>query len=214
MAVPVKDLIIIGAGGYGREVAQLVADCNRQKPRWNILGFLDPNPDALRGTKCPYPILGADQDWTPTENQEFVVAVADPAKKERIATEFSARGARFATIVHPTAIVSGWIEIGLGTVIYQYASLTVDVKIGRFCTIQSSGIGHDVTVGDYSTISGSCNLLGHVTLGKRVFLGTHCSIVPGTVVEDDAYVGVGSVVLRRVRAGTKVYGNPARRIDF
>lgn len=209
-----KDLIVIGAGGYGREVIQWAADCNRQAARWNILGFLDPNPDALCGSNCPYPVLGTDQDWVPTEDQEFAVAVADPTKKERIVSDFSARGARFATIVHPTAFIAEGASIGYGTVVYPQACISIDAKVGRFCTIQTTGLGHDVTVGDYSTISSFCNLMGHVTLGKRVFLGSHCAVVPGTAIEDDAYVGVGSVVLRRVRAGTKVYGNPARKIDL
>lgn len=209
-----KDLIIIGAGGYGREVIQWATDCNRLTPRWNILGFLDPNPAALRETRCPYPILGTDEDWTPTENQEYVVAIANPSKKEEIVSRFSDWGAQFATIIHPEAFISAGVEIGSGTVIYPRAIISVGVTIGQFCTIQTTGLGHDVTIGDYSTISSFCNLMGHVTLGKRVFMGSHCAVIPKTVIEDDAYVGVGSVVLKRVRTGIKVYGNPAKKLDL
>ncbi len=209
-----KDLIVIGAGGYGREVIQWAMDCNKKTPQWNILGFLDNNTKALDGVSSAYPILGADADWVPSKNQVFAVAVADPEVKRRIVEKFSGRGAAFATIIHPTAFVAEGAAVGYGTIIYPQACISIQARIGAFCTIQTTGIGHDAVIGDYSTISSFCNLMGHVTVGERVFMGSHCAVVPGVRIEDDAYVGVGSIVLRRVKKGTKVYGNPARRVDL
>jgi len=104
--------------------------------------------------------------------------------------------------------------IGEGAVIYSGFGMTVNVKIGDFCTLLACGLGHDVEVGDFSTISSWCNIMGHVKIGNRVFMGGNCSAAPNAVIEDDAYVGVGSVVLRKVKAGKRAFGNPAREMEF
>lgn len=92
--------------------------------------------------------------------------------------------------------------------------MTVNVHIGDFVTLLSCGIGHDVRIGDYATISSCCNIMGGVQMGTAVFLGGNVAVAPHAVIEDNAYVGLGGVVLRRVRAGKRVFGNPAREMDF
>jgi acetyltransferase-like isoleucine patch superfamily enzyme len=79
--------------------------------------------------------------------------------------------------------------------------------------ISKTDIGHDAVIGDFSTISSLCGVLGNVKIGNRVFLGSHAVILPSVSIGDNAYVGAGSVVIRNVKANTKVFGNPARRYD-
>ncbi len=206
------DLLIIGASGFGREVLQWVKDINKIEKRWNILGFLDDDLNALEGYECDYKIIGRIKDWVPKESEHFVIAIADPEIKERIVNALEAKGAKFVSIIHPTAIIGECNRIGKGVVIYPYAKITVNVRIGNFVTLLGSSIGHDAVVGDFSTICGNCGVNGHVQIGKKVFLGGHVAIAPGKRVGDGAYVGIGSVVVTNVKEGYRVFGNPAKRM--
>ena len=209
-----KDLIIIGAGGFGREVAQWVEDINRIEETWNILGFIDDNPDALDGFPSDYRVIGSVSGWQPAEDQYFALAIANSGVKEKIAGEFRNKGAKFASIIHPTATVGKHNKIGEGFIAYPGAVVTSNVTIGDFVTLITSGIGHDAVVGDYTTISGFCDITGGCHIGSHVFLGTHACIIPGRTVGDHVYICAGSVVMSDIQDNVKVMGNPARKINF
>lgn len=210
-----KNLYIVGAGGCGREVLQIIKDIHRiQGPRWDIMGFLDDTEDPLAGKDCDYGVVGTIVDYVPKENDVLAMAVADPKGKRKLAEMLLARGATFENIIHPNAYLGEFNTIGIGNTIYGGFSITSNSKIGNFTTLLCSLVGHDTQIGDYTTISSLCNITGHVKIGEGVFIGGSCAIVPHAVIEDGAYVGMGSVVLRRVRAGKKVFGNPARVVDI
>lgn len=208
------DLIIIGASGFGREVLQIVKDINKQKPTWNVLGFLDDNPAALDDYECDYSVIGSIMEWMPKENEYFVMAIANPKIKEAVTKELEGKGAKFVSIIHPTAIIGSFNTIGRGIVIYPYAKITVNATIGNFVSLLGSNIGHDASIGDFTTISGMCAINGHAVVGKRVFIGGHAVVAPSKKVGDDAYVGSGSVVVTNIRPGYKVFGNPAKKMDL
>lgn len=210
-----KDLYIVGAGGCGREVLQIVKDIHRlQGPRWNIVGFLDDTEMPLGGKDCDYGVVGTIVDYAPKENDVLAMAVADPKGKRKLAEMLLARGAVFENIIHPGASLKEFSTMGIGNVVYGGFSMSNNVRVGSFTTLLSSLVGHDVEIGDYTTISALCNITGYVKIGEGVFIGGSCAIAPHAVIEDGAYVGMGSVVLRRVKAGRKVFGNPARVVDI
>ena len=101
-----KNIVIIGAGGFGREVLQWIKDINKVKPTWNIVGFLDDDLKALEGFVCDYKVVGTIQDWQPKESERFVMAVANPKTKQVIAENMKAKGAIFTSLIHPTAHIS------------------------------------------------------------------------------------------------------------
>lgn len=208
------DLIIVGASGFGREVLQIVKDINREKPTWNVLGFLDDNPNALDGYECDYGVIGSIKRWEPKDTEHFVIAIAKPQIKECVTTMMETKGAKFVSIIHPTAIIGSFNQIGRGIVVYPYAKITVNTVIGDFVTLLGSNIGHDARVGDYVTITGMCAINGHAVLGKRVFVGSRSVVAPSKKVGDDAYIGNGSVVVTNIRSGYKVFGNPAKRMEL
>ncbi len=209
-----KDLLIVGAGGFGRELLQWVKDINQVEPKWQIKGFLDDDLNALDGKKCDYGIVGKIQDWQPSENEEFALAIAAPKTKEAVVNLLKARGAVFAEIIHPEARICDFAEWGEGLVMYPGAFLSPNCQVGNFVTLLSSAVPHDAVVGDFATISSNCGLTRAVRIGKRAFLAEHVCVLPGHSVGEDAYVGMGSVVVRNVSAGKKVFGNPAKVIDF
>lgn len=185
-----------------------------QGQRWNLMGFLDDTHDPLQGKACDLQVLGTILDYSPKSDDVLVMGIASPVAKENISTMLKARGAVFESVIHPHVGLGQHNTIGEGALIYGGFGMTVNVSIGNFCTLLSCTLGHDVTVGDYSTISSYCNIMGNVSVGKKVFIGGNVAVAPHAVIEDDAYVGVGSVVLKRVKSGEKVFGNPAREIGI
>ena len=209
-----KKLIVVGASGFGREVVQWVEDINLANPEWEILGFLDDNPNALEGCRCDYHIIGSIHEWKPKEDEFFACAIAIPSVKYKVVTSLLERGAKFATLIHPTALVNKYAEIGEGVVVTPRSNINADTKIGDYVSVLGSGIGHDATVGAYSTLSGRCSINGHVQIGEKVYVACGVSIAPSKKIGNDAYVGIGSVVISNVKAGTKVFGNPAKRMEL
>ncbi|QVL50122.1 MAG: acetyltransferase [Thiocapsa sp.] len=206
-----KNLILVGAGGLGRELLQWAKDINAQSPRWHIKGFLADDPKALEGIACSHDVLGGVWDWQPESNEVFTCAIGDPADKARVVASLVSRGARLVCVVHPTAIIGEHNQVGAGLIMYPGARITANVRIGDYVTLLSSAIGHDAEVGDFTTVSSHCTITGGVRLGRRVFVGSQATIIPDVQVGDDAHIGAGSVVVSNVAAGMRVMGNPARR---
>lgn len=208
-----KQLIIVGAGGFGRELLQWCKDIQRVKKEWDILGFLDDNPGALDGCACDYAVIGTISEWQPAQDQVFALAIADPKTKEKVAASLEGRGARFVSVIHPDARVGEFNKLGKGLVLYPNARITVNVTIGDFVTVlDNTSIGHDAAVGDYTTISASCGINGHVQIGRRAYFGCGASTIPEVRIGDDCHIGIGSVVVNHIKSGMHVFGNPAKRI--
>ncbi|HAG69915.1 MAG TPA: sugar O-acyltransferase [Lachnospiraceae bacterium] len=203
-------IYIVGAGGLGKELLQIIKEINEVSPTWEIGGFLDNNFDALKGVECDYRIVGRNSDWNPKEGEVFAMAIADPGAKELRSRELKEKGAVFPPIIHPTARITEFSHYGEGLIMFPYSKLSVNSTVGKFVTVFSSGVGHDVFIDDYTTLSGMCSILRNVRIGKRVFVGANAAIAQDVQVGDDAYIGIGSVVLKDVPAGMKTFGNPAR----
>lgn len=211
-----KDLYLLGAGGCGREVLnqiQLIHEV--QGLRWNIKGFLDDSSiDPLQGKECDFPVVGTIKDYSPKPNDVLMLCIASPQAKQDIVPFLKNKGAVFESFISPWAYMGRHNHIGEGAIIYGGFSMSVNVTIGDFITLLGCDIAHDVTVGDFSTISGRAGLMGYSSVGKGVFLGDSAKIAPHVTVGDNAYVGIGSVVVKNVKAGEKVFGNPAREIGI
>lgn len=205
-----KDLIIVGAGGFGREAYYLAKRINQEKKKWNIKGFINDIPDALYGYNCDLSIIGTIRDYIPSENEVCVIAIANPIGKERVYNMLKSRGAQFTNLLSPTAIINPTAQIGEACVITGFSSIGDNAKLGNCVHIAGSMIGQDATIDDFSTTTGFANITS-AKIGKRVFVGSHAVILNDIVVEDDAFVCAGSIVFNKVKSGTKVFGNPAKK---
>lgn len=209
-----KDLIIVGASGFGREVLQWVKHCNKTTSTWNVKGFIDDNAQALDGYECDFEVIESIKNYSIRENDHFAIAIALPKVKKLVVEVLKSKGAKFATIIHPTAIVSEFCEVGEGVIITPNAKISPNVKIGNFVTLLGSGVGHDSIIEDFCTITGNCSINGYVTLGEGAFIGSNSCIAPGKKVGAWSLVAMGSMVIMNVKPDTKVMGNPAKKINI
>ena len=210
----VKDLIIVGASGFGREVLQWVKHCNIKNKTWNIKGFIDDNIQALDGYECDYAIIDSIKNYSPNENDYFAIAIALPKVKKIVVEILQSKKAKFASIIHPTAIISEFCQIGEGIIVTPNAKISPNVIVGNFVTLLGSGFGHDAVIEDFCTITGNCSINGFVTLGEGAFIGSNSCIAPGKKVGAWSLVAMGSMVIMNVKPNTKVMGNPARKINI
>lgn len=204
----------MGASGFGREVLQWVKHCNKVDNTWNVKGFIDDNLEALDGYLCDYKVIDTIKNYTIQENDQFAIAIALPKVKKIVVEILKSKGANFATIIHPTAIISDFCEIGEGVIITANAKISPNVKVGNFVTLLGSGLGHDAVVENFCTITGNCSINGYVTIGEGAFIGSNSCIAPGKKVGAWSLVAMGSMVIMNVKAETKVMGNPARKINI
>jgi sugar O-acyltransferase (sialic acid O-acetyltransferase NeuD family) len=209
-----QNLIIICAGKFGREVYTWACQAIQGGTPWAIKGFLDNRADILRSFGYQVPIIGPVENYSPVPGDVFLCAVAEPTLKKHYCAIIEQRGAAFATLIHPTSLIGHEVRIGAGCILGPYTQLSCDLQLGKHVAFGThSNTAHDTQIGDFSQISGSCEINGNAILEEGVFLGSHATILPNARVGAWAYVGAGSVVLKRVRPRVKVFGNPAVPID-
>lgn len=209
----ISDLIIVSAGNFGREVHVWARQAIQAGMPWRIKGFLDSRSAILDGFDYDSPILAAPENYRPEPDDVFLCAVGEPEDKRKYTTMLEERGAEFTSLIHPTALIGHNVSIGPGAIICPMTQLSCDIELGRHVTFGTLSSGaHDVRIGSYSQISGGCQINGHAMLGEGVFLGASVTVLPKAKVEDWSYVGAGSVILKRVKTRTKVFGNPAVQI--
>jgi len=208
-----RRLLIIGAGGYGRELASNIEGSGTDGRDWMLSGFLDDNLDALEAFPCRYGVLGRVSEHLPQPGDLHICAIGDPTTKLRLCRALREKGAEFAKVVHPTAHVGRDSSIGPGFIAGPFCFVSTNVTVGEFVTLNCfASVGHDVKLGNGVTLNAHCDVTGGAVLGEGVSLGTHAAVVPRVRVGDYAVVGAGSVAFHNVPAHTTVLGVPARRI--
>ncbi len=206
-----RDLVIVGASGFGRELLSIIEWINRITPTWNVMGFLGDNLQALDDFDIPYKVIGSINEWEPNGTEQYVLAIAAPRTKEKVVSILKERGAKFATIIAPTATVGSRTMLGEGVVMFGDVGISVDCKIGNFVFFNSlDGIGHDTVIGDYCTFGPKVCISGATKIGKCVNVGALASTYPGTEVGDYSTIGMNSAAIRRVKENITVMGVPAK----
>lgn len=209
-----KQLVIIGAGGMGREVYHLAKDCDKYATHYQIKGFLDDNPHALDGFVYNYPpILGTINEYQNQEDDVFACSVGDVSTKVRIVELIESKGGEFISLVHPNVQINLTAVLGKGVLAFHDVHVGSEAIIGNHVMLQSySAIGHDAVIGDFTRIDPKASVIGGVKVGNRVTLHTMSVLNHKVTVGDDAVVGAMSFVIRKVKSGTTVFGIPAKEI--
>ena len=208
-----KRLIIISAGSFARELLVWARDIPLSQRDWEPVGFLDPNPKALDSYPCDLPILGDETNYDISEDEVFACALSDPKIKLRVCRIMQQKGARFISIVHPTAILGPHCQLGIGCVVCPNVVVTNNVRLGDFVMLNIGvGVGHDAVIGDGCTVSPGALIAGKTILEEGVFVGSLAAILDRQRVGRYARIGSGSVVVSRVPQNWTVMGVPARRL--
>ncbi len=209
-------VLVVGAGGFGRELMQYVTDVLRQGAAGEIGGFLDDNPQALQGQEGLPPIVGSIAEHVPAAGERFVIGVGEPALRYRIAEQLSARGAEYLTVVHPLAWVAPGVQLGPGCILAPFTFVGPGATLEDHVLLNCyASVGHDGYVERCSVLSPYAVINGEATLEQQVFLGTQATVVAGKTIGAYSKVSAGSVALRDVPKGSLVAGNPAKsRVMF
>jgi sugar O-acyltransferase (sialic acid O-acetyltransferase NeuD family) len=206
-------LAIVGAGGFGREVLDVVRAVNDVQPTWEVVGFVaDDAPEADLIERISTRWLGTiDEFLGAPAASHYVLGIGDPKVRRSIAERLDRFGLAAATLVHPAAAIGADVELEPGSVVCSHVSITTNVRLGRHVHVNlNSTIGHDSRIRDYVTINPLVAVSGDVTLEEGVTMGTHSSILQGLRVGAGSFVGAGAVVVKDVPSGVTVVGVPAR----
>ena len=203
-------LVIVGAGGHGREALAVARAVNHLRERWHMIGFVDDGPvDVDFGVVDADLILGTTQ-LVIDAGEEHVIGIGDPAARRRVAERIG-DSAPAVTLVDPSAWIGDDVDLDNGAMIYPGAICTTNVRVGFHAHINCGAIvSHDCRVGDFASLSPGVKLNGAVTIGDGAFLGTGAIVLPGRTIGQGAVVGAGAVVTNDVAPGTTVVGVPAR----
>lgn len=209
-----NDLIIIGASGFGREVAWLVERINIKVPSWRVLGFLD-DADDIQGKEINgYPVLGKTDRAYDYEDAYYVCAIGASNIRKKLIGKIKRenKNVRFATLIDPSVECSEYVEIGEGTIICAHSIVTVNVRIGDHVIINlDCTVGHDAILGDYVTLYPSVNISGSVIVDHTTEIGTGTQVIQGISIGNNIIVGAGAVVVGDIYEYGTYIGVPARK---
>ncbi len=216
LPVDCERILIVGAGGFGREVLQWARDawpdaCDR------IGGFLSDDPHRLNGFSTGATILSSIAEYRPAVGDYLLLGIGVPYARRRVAEFLDSFGARFLTLVHPQALIAATATINEGSIVCPFVIVSDSAILGRFVLANyHASLGHDSAAGDYSVLSPYATLGGGAKIEPEVFLGLHASVGPGITVGTRSKVSANSCVLSNTPLDCIVFGVPgriARRID-
>jgi sugar O-acyltransferase (sialic acid O-acetyltransferase NeuD family) len=208
-------LILVGAGGFARETVELVRAINREAPEWELLGLLDDDPQMHEREVLGVPILGPCAAAADRPEAFVVACVAspqDPLRRIRLVGRLGLPLERYATLVHPRAVIPGSATIGPGSVVHANVVLTADVALGAHVAVMPSVVlTHDDVVEDGVTFGAGVRVSGGVTIETGAYIGSGAVLKERIVVGSGAVVGMGAVATKSVPPGEVWHGFSAAR---
>jgi len=208
-----KQLLIIGARGFGREIYFLATQSIGYKSDFIIKGFLDDNCDALNGYENYPPILSSVENYEVQEEDVFICALGDVKYKKKYSDIIKNKSGEFVSLIHNSVSIGLNTKYGHGCIFTQNVNISCDVLIGDDVTIQPfSEIGHDCAIGNNCQLNTYSFMGGFSKIGNNVTINTGAILLPHKKVMDGATLGAGSVAIRNVKKDTTVFGLPAIEI--
>ena len=212
-----KNIVIVGAGGVGRETSLIIQQINELKITWNLIGFIDDDVNSWGNVINGYPVIGGMDSLEKLSLDTYVVvAIANYEVKKRIVNKINNRF-KFATIVHPRVWLHDYMTLGEGTIIYEGAILTTNIKVGNHVIISPKcGIGHDSIINDYVSLLWNVNVSGNDIIEEGVMMGSASTVIQGKRIGKGSTVGAGAVVIDNIDSYSTVVGVPAKviKVDY
>lgn len=212
-----KNLIFIGTGGSARESYYGMKDCVGYGAEWTFKGFIkDPTYKEIEGFDKQHPksILGTIDDYEICEDDVFFCAVGDINLRMKFIEKIKNRGGKFINLIHNTAVVLGYVDLGEGVSIGLNSTVSCGVKMGDHSSLGTCvAIGHDATIGDYVGFGAFTHVGGFAKIGSRSSIHTHAIILPKISIAENTVIGAGSLVIRNVKTPNQTwFGSPAKRL--
>lgn len=205
-------LVIVGAGGFGRECLDIIDALNAVGARIEFAGFTDDGGGdaellSRRGAVCVGPVAR-----TADHADRYVIGIGSPSARARIDQLVSKSGLAAPVLVHPQATLGSACRVAPGTILNAGARVTTNISLGRHVQIHCNAtIGHDSVLDDYVSVFPGATISGNVHLAERVTVGTGANVIPGVSVGAGATIGAGAVVIDDVEPNATVVGVPARQ---
>lgn len=208
-----KNIVIIGAGGVGREVSLIIQQINELEQTWNLLGFIDDNTDNWGKVINGYSVIGGIDSLEFLSNDTYIViAIANYKVKKNIVNKINNKF-KFATIVHPKVWIHDYMIVGEGTIIYEGAILTANIEIGNHVIISPKcGVGHDSIIKDYVSLLWNVNVSGNDLIEEGVMMGSGSTVIQGKKIGKGSIIGAGAVVVNDIESFSTAVGVPAKVI--
>jgi sugar O-acyltransferase (sialic acid O-acetyltransferase NeuD family) len=202
------DLIVVGAGGFGREILGWLWDCFSPDD-YQVKGFVDDNPTPVVHAGENFPVLGSPNEYVPGEKDRFLLAIGNVPARRNVVEGLLANNAQFLTMIHPTAVIAPTATIGTGCVLYPYSLLANNATLNDFVFLCNyASVGHDAHVGQYCNICPYATLNGAARLEDEVFLGSHVTIGPEATVGQGSKVSANTAVVKNMPPRSFAFGNP------
>lgn len=209
-----KNLIILGTGNFSKIVYEYALSNPKYNIEWAIKGFIDFNSEYIKAD-IDYPdLISTIDDYIVQKDDVFICSYVNPEDRAKSVEMISQKGGEFINIIHPLSNISRKATYGIGNFIGAFTTISVNTKIGNHIIIQDHcNIGHDSSIGDFSHLYVGNIICGKNQIGKQVSLYTGSTIYPKVKISDHAIVGAGSVVMRNIKEGITVIGNPAKIME-
>lgn len=205
-----RNLIVVGAAGFGREVAWLASEAREPS---QVVGFLDDRHDISKQELGGFPYLGSIASWQRHADAFFIVAIGNPRIRASVVARMNAEGTvNYGSLVHRDCRIGPGCSLGAGSIIGAGCILTTNVVIGQHTIINiGSTIGHDVRIGTFATLAPRVAVSGSVTIRDGAEIGTAASIRQGLTIGEGSMLGMGSALTKDIPPNTFFFGVPAKR---
>ena len=211
-----KKIVLLGAGGFAREVLDIFDACNKVSQEYQVLGYIVESQYSSPGVIVnDKPVLG-DFDWFDKHASKVyaVCAVGTPELRLRLVKRAQEYSVRFCSVIHPSSILTRWVTIGEGVVITAGCILTNQIHIGNHVHLNlGCTIGHDVVLDDFVTLAPGVHISGKIKLSTGCYIGTGANIIDNIRIGEWSIVGAGSTIIKDVPANTTVIGVPGKVIE-
>lgn len=210
-----KRTVIVGAGGMALETAWLIERINRKKPQFQIVGYVDDNPNAATESTMRYPYLGTTEALLNEDTEtNVVIAIGKPAARVSISEKLREnKHLFFPNIICDSVFIDTTNQIGSGNIIFSHVKITVDIVIGDFNIIGfHTTIGHGTKIESYNSFYPNATISGNCVIGNQNEFGTGSNIIQNIHLTHKVIIGAGTVVIRNPNSDSTIVGSPAREI--
>lgn len=204
------DIVIIGAGGFGRELHEMLWDCVNHD-QYRFKGFLAKDPEDLSAYGVNAPILDHPDRYQPEPSDRFLLAIGDMDVRRRIVEALVSKGGQFMTLIHPKSVIARTARVGQGAVIYPFTIIMNQAVVDDYVHLSIyASVGHDARVGKYSLMAPYATLNGFSVIDEEVYMSTHSTVAPEKQVGRRSKVSANSAVMQDVPENSLVHGVPGK----